>query len=135
MRGGGGMTKKIKKEATDATKKYLRSKLFKEIREDLIDQLERSGTVGKFYNDLVDDYMDMWVTKCLLTDDIQARGVTISYDNGGGQKGFKKNDSIEQLIKINAQMLKILNELEIKPSTSYGHIGGEKDGDEEEEHL
>jgi hypothetical protein len=131
----------IKKEVTDSTKKYLRSKLYKNIKTDLIDQIERNGSVGKFYYDLVNDYMDMWVTKCLLIDDIQARGVTITYDNGGGQRGIKKNDSVEQLIKINGQMLKLLNELEIKPSTSYGSIGGDGgnggDGDEggEEEHL
>lgn len=115
--------------------KLINSDLYKEIKADLIDQLERNGTVGKFYYDLVDDYMDMWVTKCLLVDDIQARGVTITYDNGGGQTGRKKNDSIEQLIKINAQMLKLLNELEIKPSTSYGSIGGDDDADKEDEHL
>lgn len=123
------------KLVTAETKKLLRSRLYKNIKADLIDQLERMGTVGQFFNDLVDDYMDMWVTKCLLIDDIQARGVTITYDNGGGQKGVKKNDSIEQLIKINAQMLKLLNELEIKPSNSYGSIGGDDPDGEEEERL
>ena len=34
--------------------------------------------------------------------------------NGGGQKGIKKNDSIEQLLKANTQMLKILDALGIK---------------------
>lgn len=113
--------------ASAKTKKYLQSELYQEIKTDLIDQLERNGTVGKYYSDLVNDYMDMWVTKCLLVDDIQQRGVTISYNNGGGQKGRKKNDSVEQRIKVNAQMLKLLSELGIKPSQSDG------DGDENEE--
>lgn len=99
-----------------SVKKYIESELYKNIKSDLLDQLERSGTTGKYYINLVDDYMDMWVTKCLLVDDIQKRGVAITYDNGGGQKGRKKNDSIEQRIKINAQMLKLLSELGIKPS-------------------
>lgn len=110
--------------ANAKTKKYLASELFSEVKKDLLDQLDRNGTVGKFYEDLVGDYMDMWVTKCLLVDDIQRRGVTVKYDNGGGQKGLKKNDSIEQRIKINAQMLKLLSELGIKPSQVDG------DGDE-----
>ncbi|HBV87033.1 MAG TPA: RNA polymerase subunit sigma-70 [Desulfosporosinus sp.] len=109
--------------ANAKTKKYLNSELFAEVQRDLLDQLERNGTFGKYYADLVGDYMDMWVTKCLLVDDIQRRGVTIKYDNGGGQKGLKKNDSIEQRIKINAQMLKLLAELGIKPAQS----GGEED--------
>lgn len=118
--------------ASAKTKKYLNSELFAEIKSDLLDQLDRNGTIGKYYTDLVDDYMDMWVTKCLLVDDIQKRGVTIKYDNGGGQKGVKKNDSIEQRIKINAQMLKLLSELGIQPAQTLGVIpqpGG--DGDDE----
>lgn len=106
--------------ANAKTKKYLMSQLCAEIKQDLLDQLERNGTVGKFYTDLVDDYMDMWVTKCLLVDDIQRRGVTLKYDNGGGQKGIKKNDSIEQRIKVNAQMLKLLSEIGIKPAQAGG---------------
>lgn len=102
------------------TKRLLNSELYAEIKRDLIDQLERNGTIGKHYVDLISDYMDMWVTKCLLIEDIQRRGVTIKYDNGGGQKGVKKNDSIEQLIKTNAQMLKILSELGIQPSQQLG---------------
>lgn len=102
--------------ANAKTRKYLESELYGEIKQDLLDQLERNGTTGKYYNDLVNDYMDLWVTKCLLVDDIQQRGVTVKYDNGGGQKGKKKNDSVEQRIKVNAQMLKLLSELGIKPS-------------------
>lgn len=106
--------------ASAATNKYLNSDLFHEIKDDLLDQLGRNGTTGKYYIDLVSDYMDMWVTKCLLVEDIQKRGVNVSYDNGGGQKGRKKNDSVEQRIKVNAQMLKLLSELGIKPSQTDG---------------
>jgi len=113
--------------ANAKTKKYLNSDLYQEIKSDLIDQLERNSTTGKYYADLVNDYMDMWITKCLLVDDIQQRGVSIKYDNGGGQKGKKKNDSVDQRMKINAQMLKLLSELGIKPSQSDG------DPDEPEE--
>lgn len=106
--------------ANAKTRIYLNSELFAEVKKDLLEQLGRNGTVGKYYTDLVGDYMDMWVTKCLLVDDIQRRGVTIRYDNGGGQKGLKKNDSIEQRIKINAQMLKLLTELGVKPEQTGG---------------
>lgn len=113
--------------ANAKTKKYLQSELYQKIKSDLLDQLEINGTTGEYYIDLVGDYMDMWVTKCLLVDDIQKRGVNVKYDNGGGQKGIKKNDSVEQRIKINAQMLKLLSELGIKPSQA----DGDDDGNEE----
>ena len=40
--------------------------------------------------------------------------------NGGGQCGFKKNESVEQLVKVNAQMLKLLRDLDITPLKEYG---------------
>ena len=106
-------------------KTYMESELHERIKSDLMDQLERNGTTGKYYEDLVNDYMDMWISKCLLSDDIKQRGVIVKYDNGGGQKGKKKNESVELFNKVNAQMLKLLTEIGIKPSQA-----GE--GDEEE---
>ena len=64
--------------------------------------------------DLVDDYLALWDTKNLLIADIDARGACVKWDNGGGQEGFKKNDSISELVRVNAQMLKILSELGLK---------------------
>lgn len=87
-----------------------------EIKNDLLDQLERNGTMGKYYLDLVDDYMDLWSTKRKLMTDIRQRGVSVRYQNGENQWGHKKNDSVDQLLKVNSQMLKILDALGIKPS-------------------
>ena len=61
-----------------------------------------------------------------LIADIKKRGAIVEYNNGGGQKGQKKNDSIDQRIKVNAQMLKILDSLGIKPV-------GDDSGDDEDE--
>lgn len=87
----------------------------KRIRETLIDELERSGNDKEYFTSLIDDYITMWTTKELLRKDIEERGVRVQYNNGGGQIGYKKNDSVEQLVKINAQMLKLLSELHITP--------------------
>lgn len=91
-----------------------------EIKNDLLQQLKSNQTVGRFYTDLIEDYMDLWLTKNLLLDDIKSRGVTVRYNNGGGQSGYKKNDSVEQVLKVNTQMLRILDSIGIKPSTSGG---------------
>ncbi len=90
------------------------------IRTDLNDQLERNGTIGRYYTDLIEDYMDLWLTKSLLLIDVKTRGVTVTYNNGGGQRGVKKNESVEQVLKVNTQMLKILDSIGIKPSLSGG---------------
>lgn len=98
----------------------------KEIKQDLLDQLDRNGTTGKYYIDLVDDYMDLYDTKEKLIKDIKERGVTCKYQNGENQWGYKKNDSVDQLLKVNQQMLKLLDALGIKPSQD-----GDVDDDEE----
>lgn len=87
-----------------------------EIKQDLIDQLERKGVYGNHYLDLINDYMSMWDIKNDLIADIKKRGVTVKYQNGKDQWGYKKNDSISELNKTNAQMLRILNELDLKAS-------------------
>ncbi|MBU9728278.1 P27 family phage terminase small subunit [Diplocloster modestus] len=107
-------------ESSENVKKIERSKLFKLIKKDLLDQLEANGTCGKYFEDLVDDYMTMYITKTLLATDIKKRGNPVVYDNGGGQKGFKKNESIELFHKTNAQMLKLISELGLRAIQQIG---------------
>lgn len=101
-----------------AVKKLKESEKYEVIRKDLLDQLDRNGIYGKQFKDLVEDYMSLWIVKNLLIDDIKARGVSIKWNNGGGQTGFKKNDSVGELNKTNAQMLKLLTELGIKANVT-----------------
>ena len=67
------------------------------IKSDLMDQMERNQTYGEHFEDLLNDYMSLYEIKNMLI-----------------KKGIKKNDSIEQLLKANTQMLKILDALGIK---------------------
>lgn len=91
-----------------------------QIRRDLLEQLEHKGALNKYYIDLVNDYLSLWEIKNMLIQDIKKRGVAIPWQtlNKDGeivQSGCKKNESIAELNKTNAQMLKILRELGIKP--------------------
>lgn len=92
----------------------LGNNLLDEIKKDLLKQLETNSTYGKHYEDLIDDYMALWNIKNRLIEDIKERGVSVVWNNGK-QHGFKKNDSISEFNKTNAQMLKILSELGLKP--------------------
>lgn len=100
--------------------KITRSKDYRSIKEDLLKQLKWNDNQEKYYEDLINDYMAMYVTKTLLSADIQKRGVIVEYNNGGGQKGYKRNEAVEMFNKTNAQMLKLLNELGLKANTSIG---------------
>ena len=87
-----------------------------DIKKDLVNQLERNGVFGNHYLDLINDYMCLWDIKNQLIQDIKSRGVSVPYQNGPNQSGFKKNDSIGELNKTSGQMLKILNELGLRAS-------------------
>lgn len=85
------------------------------IKEDLVNQLaSRDLDQVSFYVSLVDDYVSMWNVKNNLIRDIEERGVSVRYDNGGGQHGYKKNDSVGELTRLNRQMLSLLSELGLR---------------------
>lgn len=88
----------------------------KRIRDDLMRQLETKGLNGKYYQDLVEDYIFMLVKKDCLQKDINEKGVRITTYNSKGLPIEKKNESYDLLLKYNQQMLKILEYLGIKPS-------------------
>lgn len=100
------------------------------IKQDLIDQLERRGVYGQQYLDLINDYMALWDVKTALIRDIKDRGVTVKYQNGEHQWGYRKNDSIAELTRTNAQMLRILMDLGLG-ATDIDAFGDDDDADDE----
>lgn len=99
------------------------------IKNDLKEQLRKNGNTSRYYLDLIEDYMNLWDTKNSLFEDIKERGVVCAYNNGGGQSGFKQNDSVAAVLKVNGQMTKILDSLGIKPSLVVVDDEDEKDID------
>jgi len=118
------------------TQEYLACELYAAIEKDLKNQLIRMGNDSPYALDLIHDYMEFWVTKCLLEDDIRRRGVMVTYNNGGGQKGKKKNDSVELKIKVTQQMTAILDKLNIKTTLivpDNGDGNGNKSGGDDDD--
>lgn len=113
------------KKTSDEKRYTKNSKLRGSIERDLIDQLNEKGAGHAHYVDLVKDYMALWDVKNLLIEDIKSRGVVVTWN---GNK--KKNDSIGELNKTNAQMLKILSELDLKVEKKKGVKFGEGDVDD-----
>ncbi len=95
-----------------------------DIKKDLLDQLERNKIFGRQYTDLIEDYMSLWDIKNKLIKDIKKRGVMVEWSNGPNQGGHKKNESIGELNKTNAQMLRILSDLGLK-ATKLEAPGGD----------
>lgn len=80
----------------------------------LINELGEENKSSHFL-ELIKDYLFMWDTIQELKLDIQERGVSVYWQNGETQFGYKKNDSIREMTTVSNQMLKILNDLGIKP--------------------
>lgn len=96
---------------------FKNSEQYSKLRESLVNQISDSrGNAPEYFLDMIDNYMGLWATAKALQSDIEARGVVVKWDNGGGQKGVKKNDSIAELNKTIQQMSKLLESLGLKPT-------------------
>ena len=100
--------------------KIKKTKAYKSIRQSLLDQLERGGNDLPHFKDLVEDYMKMYIIKELASHDVQTRGTFVEWSNSETQYGSKKNDSVDQVLKTNQQMIKLLDMLGIKPDAGLG---------------
>ncbi len=97
-----------------------------EIREDLQEQLRTQNKFGKQFDDMVEDYLYFYRLKERLQNDIDNNGIRYKTTGGNGFTTYKPNESCERLIKTNAQMLKILQDLNLK-APDEGLEEGEED--------
>lgn len=84
------------------------------VKESLINQLKLQNKAAEFYTNMVDDYMSYWRLKEELIKDIDEKGIRYSYINGNGVQTEKPNESVQNLQKTTATMLKILNDLNLR---------------------
>lgn len=73
-----------------------------------------SGMNAEFYKDMIDDYVYYWSLKKKLISDIKSKGLRYKTINGNGVVVEKTNDSVVNLQKTTATMLKILADLRLK---------------------
>lgn len=85
-----------------------------EMEKSLLEQLELQHKTSKFYQDLVSDYLYYWGLKKKLIADINKKGLRYETVNGNGIKVDKANESVVNLQKTTATMLKILNDLNLR---------------------
>lgn len=83
------------------------------VKESLIEQLIRKGADVAVFKSLIDDYVRLWETKERLLKDIKTRGIFFEDYSSAGKKMQKQNPSTKEAVLVNAQMLKILDQLEI----------------------
>lgn len=90
------------------------------IKEDLKNQLMSQNKFGKQFDDMIEDYLYLVGLKEILQRDIAENGIRYKTTGGNGFTSYKPNESYERLLKTNAQMLKILQDLELKAPEEAG---------------
>lgn len=86
----------------------------KDVKMSLARQLELRGMSAEFYMDLVNDYIYYWSLKKKLIADIKSKGLRYETVNGNGMTVEKANESVVNLQKTTATMLKILADMKLK---------------------
>lgn len=90
-------------------KDYKRTKEYRELRESLLGSLRERGLDAACYTDKVDEYMDFWVLRRQLLDDVAARGLTLTDERGR----MMENRSVSLAVQTARQMQDILRLLGI----------------------
>lgn len=111
-------------------KKWENTKAYKELKQEMLDDLEARGLISRPYIDKVEEYMELWVQLKMLNEDIRNRGVSIEYQNGENQKGTTDNKSLGIAIRVSNQMLNIFSALGFRERAVKGkvdNLGGEED--------
>ena len=108
---------------------WAKTSAYKELKKDMLDDLDMRGLIGKQYTDKVDEYMNLWCWLKMLNEDVVSRGVYVEYSNGATQKGTTDNKSLTIATKVSSQMLNIWAALGFREqaTNSKPQLGGEDD--------
>ena len=88
----------------------------KELEKSFDEYIKINGLKDKALIDQMNQYLSLYDVKEELTRDIEKNGVSYTEPNTAGKSIIKDNKSVDKLLKVNTQMLKILEHLNIKPS-------------------
>ena len=98
-----------------------------QIREDLKSQLIEQGKFGKHFESLIEDYINLEKLKRKIQKDIDTNGLRIKVMTGNGFTSEKPNESVQNILKVNGQQLKILQDLDLKAPSQVPKEGGGDD--------
>lgn len=98
-----------------------------QIREDLKNQLIDQSKFGKHFESLVEDYINLEKLKRKIQKDIDTNGLRIKVMTGNGFESEKPNESVQNILKVNGQQLKILQDLDLKTPSQVPKEGGGDD--------
>lgn len=102
---------------------YERRREYRDLRQSMLDNLAARSLDEDVYQDKVQEYMDFWVRRQELRDDIARRGLTVSDDRGR----LMENRSVSLEIQVSRQMLAIFTTLGFKEDALAAAARGDDD--------
>lgn len=97
-----------------APKDWRKTDDFKELREEILESLGRTQVVDALTLSRVEEYLDFWVLRHQLQDDIEKRGLYVQDERGRTME----NRSVSLSIQTSRQMAAIANALGISGGPS-----------------
>lgn len=82
---------------------YAKTKAYKDLKKYMLDSLAQRGLNNPIYTDKVTEYMDFWVRRRQLKDDILARGLVVLDDRGRPSE----NRSISMETQVSRHMMSV----------------------------
>ena len=107
----------------DSAKKpdYRKTKDFKALKKAMLEKLALRGMNERSYTDKVEEYLDFWVRRRELRDDVNTRGLTVTDERGR----LSENRSVSLEIQVSRQMLALFTALGFKPEDCEGGCGAD----------
>ena len=102
---------------------YERRREYRDLRQSMLDNLAARSRDEDVYRDKVQEYMDFWVRRQELRDDIARRGLTVTDDRGR----LMENRSVSLEIQVSRQMLAIFTTLGFKEDALAAAARGDDD--------
>ena len=96
-----------------------RTKAYREMREQMVRDLEDAGIKNAYFLEKIDRFMSLWVRAKELEEDLAERGIRVEYHNGS-QSGFTENKSLGQLMKIYDRMDELHRQLGYQETVKSG---------------
>ena len=103
-------------------KNFRQGKAFRTLKQAMLDNLAARGLDREAYADKVEEYMEFWVLRQELKEDIARRGLTVTDDRGRQTE----NRSVSLSVQVSRQMMALFTTLGFKVSDFMGTGGDDE---------
>lgn len=120
------------KTKSGAKKDWSRTRQYRELRDQMLDDLREAGLWTAYFREKVDRYMGLWCIARELEQDLRDRGLRVEYRNGS-QHGETENKSMDRLMKVYDRMDELHRELGYQDQVRAGKQAAVRNGTAEDD--